>query len=65
MDKPDNTADTQATGHEDKLDPAGMVPAAGKHATRPSEVERRDSMHQTDPGGTTEGAGPGTTPAAG
>ena len=33
-------------------DPLGMVPAAGKHAARPSEAERRESMHQTDAPGT-------------
>ncbi len=33
-------------------DPIDMVPAAGKHAARPSEAERREAMHQTDPPGT-------------
>ena len=33
-------------------DPIGMVPAAGKHAARPSEAERREAMHLTDAPGT-------------
>jgi len=46
MDKPESSQDPQARQDDDKLDPRDMVPAAGKHATRPSEVERRETLHE-------------------
>jgi hypothetical protein len=55
MGTPENPADPpvperlNTASDEERL---GMVPAAGKHAARPSEAERRESMHQTDPPGT-------------
>jgi len=48
MNKPTNTDDPQRRDPEEHLDPRDMVPAAGKSAARPSEVERRASMNDVE-----------------
>jgi len=49
MVSPDNTPNTQAGTPEQGANPndhLNMVPAAGKHAARPSEAEQRQVQHE-------------------
>ena len=49
MDSPEKSPDAPIREDERGVspdDPLGMVPAAGKHAARPSEADRRQTLHE-------------------